>query len=162
MEEIILKGSPISKGIGIGLPVFFSGEGEEISSHLISHKEIEEEILRYRKALDLSRLDLENLQKVTGPSEVAAILGTHLEIMKDPLITVDIEQKIRDTHQNTEWIFYHLIEEYRHRFSTLQDSYFQERIRDVIDISRRILGHLRPLGRVKISDIPHKIGRAHV
>lgn len=157
-EEIILRGSPISKGIGIGLPVFFSGGEEEISPHLISHKEVEGEIDRYRKALDLSRLDLENLQKIStqnGPSEIAAILGTHLEIMKDPLITIDIEKKIRDTQQNTEWIFHHLIEEYKHRFSALQDSYFQERIRDIIDISRRILGHLRPLGRVKVSDIPH-------
>lgn len=157
-EEIIIRGSPISKGIGIGFPIFFFSSDEEISSHLISHKEIDEEIDRYRKALDLSRLDLENLQKASahsGPSEIAAILGTHLEIMKDPLITAGIEQKIRDTQQNTEWIFHHLIEEYKHRFESLQDSYFQERIRDIIDISRRILGHLRPLGRVKISDIPH-------
>lgn len=157
-EEIIIRGSPISKGIGIGFPVFFSCADEEVSFHLISKKEVEEEIDRYRRALDLSRIDLENLQKISvrsGPSESVAILGTHLEIMKDPLITVDIEKKIRDTQQNTEWIFHHLIEEYKQRFSTLQDSYFQERIRDIIDISRRILGHLRPLGRVKIGDIPH-------
>ncbi len=157
-KEIIIRGSPISKGIGIGCPIFFPGGDEEISLHLISHKEIESEIERYRRALDLSRADLENLQRASlqsGPSEIVAILNTHLEIMKDPLITEDIEQKIRDTQQNTEWIFHHLIEEYRQRFSSLQDSFFQERIRDIIDISRRILGHLRPLGRIKISDIPH-------
>lgn len=157
-EEIILRGSPISKGIGIGFPVFFSGVDEEISHGLISNKEIENEIDRYRRALDLSRKDLEYLQKMSlhdGPAEIVAILGTHLEMMKDPLITMGIEKKIRETQQNTELIFHHLIEEYRQRFSTLQDSYFQERIRDVIDISRRILGHLRPLSRVKIADMPH-------
>lgn len=157
-EEIIIRGSSISKGIGIGFPVFFSGVDEEISHNLISNKEIETEINRYRRALDLSRKDLEYLQKMSlleGPAEIVAILGTHLEIMKDPLITIGIEKKIRETQQNTELIFHHLIEEYRQRFSTLQDSYFQERVRDVIDISRRILGHLRPLARVKIADMPH-------
>ena len=157
-EEVIVRGSPISKGIGIGFPVFFSGVEEETSHRLISQKEVENEIDRYRKALDLSRKDLETLQKSSlheGPSEIIAILGTHLEIMQDPLITTGIEKKIRETQQNTELIFHHLIEEYKQRFSTLQDGYFQERIRDIIDISRRILGHLRPFGRVKIGDIPH-------
>lgn len=156
--EIIIRGSPISKGIGIGFPVFFSGFEEEVSHSLIPHHEVENEIDRYRKALELSRKDLETLQKtslVSGPSEIIAILGTHLEMIQDPSITVDIEKKIRETHQNTELIFHSLIEEYRQRFSTLQDSYFQERIRDIIDISRRILGHLKPLNRVKIADMPH-------
>ena len=156
-EEVILQGFPISKGIGIGFPVFFSRAETEISPQFINSKEVEEEICRYRQAVDLSRKDLEHLQKrsgLEGPSEIMAILGTHLEMMKDPLITSDIERKIRETQQNTEWIFHHLIEEYKSRFSTLQDGYFQERIRDVIDISRRILGHLRPLGHLKISDIP--------
>lgn len=157
-EEIIIRGSPISKGVGIGCPVFFSGFDEEISPYFCVHKEIDEEINRYRKALDLSRKDLEDLQRNSqhhDSTEVSAILGTHLEMMKDPLITIDIEKKIRDTHQNTEWVFHHLIEEYKHRFSTLKDNFFQERIRDIVDISSRILGHLRQPGRLKISDVPH-------
>lgn len=155
-DEIIIRGSPISKGIGIGCPVYFSNFEEEVSPYFSVHKEVDEEIDRYRKALDLSRKDLEDLQKNSLHSnEVNAILGSHLEMMKDPLITTDIEKKIRDTHQNTEWVFHHLIEEYKHRFSALKDNFFQERIRDIVDISRRILGHLRSPGRMKISEVPH-------
>ena len=157
-EEVILRGLPISKGIGIGLPVFFSGIDDDVAEVLIPQKEIEGEIFRYRRALDLSRKDLENLQKMSlheGPPEIVAILGTHLEMMQDPLITSGIEQKIRDTQQNTELIFHHLIQEYKLRFSTLQDNYFQERIRDIVDVSRRILGHLRPLGHARMAEIPH-------
>jgi phosphoenolpyruvate-protein phosphotransferase (PTS system enzyme I) len=156
-EEITLRGSPISKGIGIGCPVYFSCFEEEATSpYFCIHKEVDEEIDRYRKALDLSRKDLENLQKNSvHSSEVHAILGTHLEIMKDPMMTTGIEKKIRDTHQNTEWVFHHLIEEYKHRFNSLKDNFFQERIRDIVDISQRILGHLRCPGRMKISEVPH-------
>ena len=157
-EEIILRGLPISKGIGIGFPVFFSLFEEELSESAISTKEIEDEIVRYRLALDLSRKDLERLQLSSlreCPPEIAAILGTHLEIMQDPLITTVIEERIREHQQKTEVIFHRLIQEYQQRFSVLQDSYFQERVRDVVDVSRRILSHLRPLGHLKIADMAH-------
>lgn len=157
-SDIILRGSPISKGIGIGVPLFLSNLGEDIPQHLIPKKEVENEIHRYRRALDLSRKDLEDLQKESlkqGPSEIAAILGSHLEMIKDPFITNGVEKRIRETQQNTELIFHHMIEEYRVRFSHLQDRYFQERIRDIVDISQRILSYLRPFHRVKMAEVPH-------
>ncbi len=157
-EEMILRGIPISKGIGIGFPVFFSSADDQVPEVAIPKKEIEIEIDRYRRALDLSRKDVESLQRLSlneGPPEIVSILGTHLEIMGDPLLTSVIEERIRDMERNTESIFHRLIEEYKERFSTLQDHYFQERVRDIIDVSRRILGHLRPLERVKMGEMAH-------
>ena len=63
-EEVILRGLPISKGIGIGFPVFFSCVDDEVPEVAIPKKEIDKEIARYRRALELSRKDVENLQKV--------------------------------------------------------------------------------------------------
>ncbi len=157
-EEVILRGLPISKGIGIGFPVFFATVDDEIPEISISKKEIDKEIDRYRRALDLSRQDVEKLQKMSlheGPPEIVSILGTHLEMMQDPLITSVIEDRIRENQQNTESIFRVLIEEYKQRFSTLTDNYFQERVRDIVDVSRRILGHLRPLERVRMAEMPN-------
>lgn len=157
-KEIILRGVPISQGIGIGFPVFFSSIDDQIPEVAIPKKEIEQEIARYRRALDLSRKDVETLQKLSlqdGPPEIVSILGTHLEMMQDPLLTSVIEERMRDMQRNIESIFLHIIEEYKQRFSTLQDHYFQERVRDVVDVSRRILGHLRPLEQVKMGDMPH-------
>ena len=127
-DEVILRGLPISKGIGIGSPIFFSSVDDEISDVAISKKEIDEEIKRYRRALFLSRQDVEGLQKMSlheGPPEVVAILGTHLEMLQDPLMTTVMEDKIREMQRNTESIFHHLIEEYKQRFSTLQDHFFK-------------------------------------
>lgn len=156
-EEVVLRGLPISKGIGIGLPVFFTTFEDEISSIPISPEEIDEEISRYRSALEQSRKDVERLQSLSlqeGSPEVIAILGTHLEMMQDPLMTTVMEQKIREMQQKTEAVFHHLIEEYKKRFSILRDGYFQERIRDIVDVSRRILSYLRPLGKLRMTDIP--------
>jgi len=157
-EEVILRGIPISKGVGIGFPVFFASAEEHVPEVAISKKEIDFEIDRYRRALDMSRKDVETLQRLSlndGPSEVVSILGTHLEMMQDPLLTSVIEERIRDMQRNTESIFHHIIEEYKVRFSRLQDHYFQERIRDIVDVSRRILGHLRPVERVKMGEMSH-------
>ena len=157
-EEVILRGLPISKGIGIGSPIFFCTGDDEVPEIPIGKKEIEKEIERYRRALFLSRIDVEGLQKLSlhdGPSEVAAILGTHLEMLRDPLVTTVIEEKIRELNRNTEWIIHHQIEQYKLKFDTLRDHYFQERVRDFVDVTRRILGHLRPADKIKWPDIPH-------
>lgn len=157
-DEIVLRGIPISKGIGIGLPVFFASLEDDVPEVAIPKKEIDGEIDRYRRALELSRKDVEMLQKVSikdGPPEIVSILGTHLEMMRDPLLTSVIEERIRDMQRNTESIFFALIEEYKTRFNTLKDHYFQERVRDIIDVSRRILGHLRPLEQLKMGEVPH-------
>lgn len=157
-EEVVLRGLPISKGIGIGFPLFLAGTDEQISEVPIAKKEVDMEIDRYRRALALSRKDIETLQKLSladGSSEIVSILGTHLEMMEDPLLTSVIEDRIRNMQKNTESIFHHIIEEYKERFSTLQDHYFQERVRDIVDVSRRILGHLRPIERIKIGEMTH-------
>ncbi len=157
-EELILRGIPISKGIGIGFPIFFASAEDQVPEIAIAKKEIDSEIDRYRRALDLSRRDVETLQRLSlneGPPEIVSILGTHLEMMQDPLLTSVIEDRIRDMQRNTESIFNHIIEEYKARFSTLQDHYFQERVRDIVDVSRRILGHLCPFEQIKMGEVPH-------
>lgn len=157
-EEIVLRGIPISKGIGIGLPIFFASLEDDVPEMAIPKKEIDLEIDRYRRALELSRKDVEALQKISlneNLPEIVSILGTHLEMMQDPLLTSVIEERIRSMQRNTESIFFTLIEEYKTRFSTLKDHYFQERVRDIVDVSRRILGHLRPLPQLKMGEVPH-------
>ena len=83
LEEITLRGLPISRGIGIGLPLYFSMD-EEIPEDSIPESNIEEQVLRYRHALHLSRQEVEKLQQLSlneGPPEIVNILGAHLEIL---------------------------------------------------------------------------------
>lgn len=156
-EEVILRGLPISSGVGIGFPVFLARAESTFGEAELPKKEIENEISRYRKALDSSRKDVENLKKISqqdGPPEVALILGTHLEIMQDPLITSEIENRIRK-NQPTKRVLYDLIEECKQRFTTMRDHYFAERVRDIVDVSKRILGHLCPADRLNLAEMPH-------
>ena len=156
-EEIILRGLPISRGIGIGLPLFFSSTDDDIPEISISQSCIEAEVQRYRRALDLSRQDVERLQQLSlndGPPEIVNILGAHLEMLRDPMMTTVIEEKIRSVCKNPESIVLKVIDEYKKRFRNIKDGYFQERIRDIIDVSRRVLGHLRPIQTMKLCAVP--------
>src|SRR6185295_17840441 len=148
-EETILQGVAVSVGIGIGPPLFFSSVEEGVEEVSIGKKEIDSEIDRFRRALDRSRKDVEGLQKISqqeGPSEIHSILDTHLEMMQDPLLTSVIEERIRDKQRNTESVFHHTIEEYKGRLN-------KERVCDnIADVARRVLGHLRPIARLKMGD----------
>ena len=156
-EEIILRGLPISRGIGIGMPQFFFNNDEEIPEISVSKNNIESEIERYHLALRLSRQDVEKLQQMSlneGPPEIVNILGTHLEMLQDPLMTSAVEEKIRLFSKNPESIILGVIDEYKKRFRNIKDGYFQERVRDIIDVSRRVLAHLRPLKTMSLGAIP--------
>ncbi len=156
-QEIILSGLGVSKGIGIGVPVFFTHREDDIPEIAIPRKEIDHEIDRYRGALLKSRKEVEHQRDMSlheGPPEVVSILGTHLEMMRDPMMTTVIEEKIRNQQRNAESVFHHLIKEYKKRFSTLQDLDFRERVGDIIGVSQRILGHLRPVEKPKLTDVP--------
>lgn len=156
-EEIILRGLPISRGIGIGLPLYFTVADDDIPVIDIPENGIETEINRYRQALQLSRQDVEHLQRLSlneGPPEIVSILGTHLEMLYDPLMTTGMEDKIRHLNRNPEAIVLDVINEYKKRFRSIKDGYFQERIRDIIDVSRRVLGYLRPLQVIRLNSVP--------
>jgi phosphoenolpyruvate-protein phosphotransferase (PTS system enzyme I) len=153
-KEVVLRGLPVSSGIGIGPPLFFSSCDEEVSHDEIPPHTIEEEIERYRHALLLSRQDVERLQQLSlseGPPEIVSIMGTHLEMLRDPLMTTVMEGKIRELQRKPESIVLGIIDEYKKRFRNIKDGYFQERVRDIVDVSRRVLSHLRPLPAVRLS-----------
>jgi phosphoenolpyruvate-protein phosphotransferase (PTS system enzyme I) len=156
-EEIHLQGSPVSDGIAIGFPYFISSHEEDLPEFPITAREVEEEIERYRRALFSSREDLERLQHdlaEEGSSEAVSIIGTHIQMLDDPLITTHMEEKVRQMRKNVETVFQSVITDYKKRFSKTTDSFFQQRLADVKDLSKRILGHLRPGQQSYLDDIP--------
>jgi phosphoenolpyruvate-protein phosphotransferase (PTS system enzyme I) len=157
-QELWLQGAPVSEGIAIGVPFFLTAlEEDSVPEFPIAVGEIEGEIARYRQALFSSREDLERLQvdlATEGSSDVAVIIDTHIQMLDDPLITTHMEERIRNMRQNTESVFRSVINEYEKRFSQTCDSFFQQRLIDVMDVSNRILEHLCPKQKISLIEIP--------
>lgn len=146
-KECYLRGYPICSGIAIGKAFLFTVVDEKIPEFSVPKDEIEGEVARYYQALKNSRKDLlmlqHRLQQEGGGSDSVAILHSHLEIMRDPLMTENVEKEIRKKKKNTEFVFKMVVGEYEKKFSKITDKFFQERLKDVHDISRRVIGHLR-------------------
>ena len=157
-EEIRIKGAPVSDGIAIGVPVFLSGQSEEfIPEFPISTGEVEGEIERYRQALSFSREDLRQLQKVLaeeGSNDAVSIVETHIQMLSDPLITTQMEEKIREMLKNTESVFHSVIEGLEELFSRHPDAFFREKLGDMRDLSNRVLKNLSPAEKLNVKDIP--------
>jgi phosphoenolpyruvate-protein phosphotransferase (PTS system enzyme I) len=157
-EEKRFQGAPVSEGVAIGIPYFLNSFQEEaIPEFPISTGEVDGEIARYRRALFSSREDLQRLQKDLvneGSTDAVTIIETHILMLEDPLITTHMEDSIRHMRQNTESVFRSVIHEYEKRFSHNQDHFFQQRLIDVLDVSKRILGHLHPSQSVPLNEIP--------
>ena len=157
MEEIRIQGLPVSEGVAIGVPFFLESLDEEIPAFPITMGEVDEEIDRYRKALFSSREDLVELQThlvKEGSKDAITILDTHIQMLEDPLMTTHMEEKIRQMLQNTESVFDCVIRDYEAKFSKKTDAFFQERMVDVVDLAKRVLGHLRPRKGTSLFEVP--------
>lgn len=148
LNEIILKGAPISGGIAIGTLYFIEGLQEEIVPEFsIPSAEVEKEIGRYRRAITSSREDLHDLQRFLakeGSTEAVSIIDTHIQMLEDPFMTTFMEKKIRQRMKNTETVFRSVMSDYEKEFSKVKDTFFKQRLLDVKDLSQRILRNLHP------------------
>jgi len=158
LEEIILKGAPISGEIAIGTLFFLEGFSDEIVPEFsIPVAEVEKEIGRYRRAVLSSREDLHGLQLFLakeGSTEAVSIIDTHIQMLEDPFMTTFMEKKIRQQMQNTETVFRSVMNDYEKEFSKVQDSFFRQRLLDVKDLSQRILRNLHPRKALQTEEIP--------
>lgn len=160
LEEQLIEGLAISEGIAIG-KIHFLKEKKEIKfpEIKIPIADIENEIDRYRKALRLSRLDLEEIQlglAKDGSIEAVTIIDSHIRMLDDPFMTTLMEERIRKMLVNTEVVFHSAILDYEKQFSKMQDAFFRQRLIDVQDLSQRILSHLYHSTRTDIQKIKEK------
>ncbi|HRD55044.1 MAG TPA: phosphoenolpyruvate--protein phosphotransferase [Parachlamydiaceae bacterium] len=156
-EEFRLKGLPICRGIAIGKPFFFHVAENDIPDFRIEKEHVEKEILRYKLAIQKTRDDISRLKSRLEKDEVIEafqILDAQLQMTEDPLLTDEIELKIRTKLKNAESVFYELIGECGKRFELIQDPTFRERFKDIQDISRRIMSYLMERNLVSLSNIP--------
>lgn len=145
MQETRMQGYSVSEGIAIGHPFFLENIEKPIPNFPITLNEVDQEIQRYHIALRCSSEDLKKLSKYLtckGSKEAATIIDTQIQILGDPCLTTQVEEKIRHMLQNIEAVFHSVITDYEVRFSCIKDSLFQGRWVDIMDLAKRVLRHL--------------------
>ncbi len=157
VKEIRLRGAAICSGIAIGTPFVYTCPQAVVPHFTIAIDEVEGEIARYHSALEESEGQVRVLRgklEAEGAVEGAAILEAHLHIIRDPILVDEVEEQIRSTLQNVEHVFQRAIDNYADKFRALDDPYFRERLNDLNDIGRRVMGRLRACVRVPLEEAP--------
>jgi len=139
---ITLKGIAASPGVAIGKAILYKKGEVIVQLHEITN--FEEELERFRKAVEVSKKQLKEAQDKTakeiGESE-AKIFQAQSLILEDPSlireVTKSIEEKV-----NAETAVQRFIEKYVAIFKTMENAYIKARAADVQDVGDRILNNL--------------------
>lgn len=156
-KEIHLQGVPVSRGIAIGKIFMFMSKETAIPTFQINPNDVEAEISRYHRALSYASKEIETLQEQLKKDNILegyAIMDSHLQILKDPLLTDHIDAEIRSRCVNVESIFQSTITEYLRLFAKNADPFFQERCSDFQDVCKRVLRCLQEDLKVSLSEAP--------
>lgn len=153
-----LKGISASPGIVIGKVFYHLDENITVPEYPITEDEVENEIGRYRQALELAEEEIAQLKEsITGNLEEGRFLDSHILMLKDPEFNSQVVTRIRENKQNAESMLYSTALEYIQRFKELKDSYLRERTVDFYDVSRRVLNHLLYRERISLNDLQEDV-----
>jgi len=136
------QGTGISPGIVIGpvlaLGSWQSGRGERRA--LASAEEAAREEKRFRQAVDLAEAQLLAVRKecAHGPPGSAAIIDSHLLMLRDRMLFERTIVIIREQRCNAEWALERSLEEIHAVFARIEDPYLRDRVQDVEQVGQGV------------------------
>ncbi len=159
MARNVLSGIPVSNGLAIGRAFFLNrGVGTAVARHSVPEAEIEHEIIRLSEAVAAAGEDLDSVRRKVPKDlrEHAAILDSHLMILKDNKLVSSAQKYIREKEINAEWALEKAVHDIRQAFDTIDDEYIRQRIQDVDLVAFRVQNKLMG-GKDSISSISTRV-----
>lgn len=156
MSKIIQKGIIASPGIKIGRAVVYYGDEVKVPKYLISEDQLDAEVQRFEEAIDRTKQEILEIQQKTSNdnlNDIADIFSTHLMALEDPLFIDKARKRIRRELRNAEWVINDISIDLINTLTKIDDEYLRERIIDISDINKRIIGNLQKRKKVSMSDI---------
>lgn len=154
MEEVILNGKMLSSGDGLGVIFCYFSSPLLETEVSVSNNHVSKEIARYRRALRSSREELFGLQKKLkkeGSQEAYKIIDVQMQLLKDPFIE-GVVSTIKKTKINAYAALCKLYHNFAKQIVINRESpAAQETLIDVKDLSERILFHLHPNKKKKVT-----------
>src|SRR3989338_4293256 len=142
-----MQGIAVSPGVIIGkaFVLHVGGEMFSASERKIKDAEVPQEIARFEDALTRTRAEILGIRKKIFNQigrESSDIFNAHLMILEDRTLIEDVIAVIKVKKVNCEFAFWTVLEKYFTAFMQINDEYLRERISDIKDIGRRVLGNL--------------------
>lgn len=160
MKKNINKGTPLSPGIGYGKLLLLEKQHTPVFRLQLETSQIEEEIQRFHKALEKTKMQLAGLKE-----QLSARLGeghsylmdAQIMMLDDQLLVAKTEDIIRKDQVNAEWALNETASQWAKEFNNMKDKYWQERGDDVEDVANRIQANLTQIDVHKIAEVNEEV-----
>jgi phosphocarrier protein FPr len=135
-----LLGIPASAGVAIAPVVHYQPTHVLITEYHVDDPESEWQ--RLQAAIHTARQEIQAVFSQAslqiGDAE-AAIFDAQLLFLEDPVLLEAAKERIFEHHINAEAAWQAVVDEVATSYRTLEDSYLQERVDDVVDVGQRVL-----------------------
>ncbi|MEH2201450.1 phosphoenolpyruvate--protein phosphotransferase [Nostoc sp.] len=135
-----LSGIAASAGVAIAPVVHYQPTHITITEYHVDDPESEWQ--RVQAAIHTAKQEIQAVFSQAslqiGDTE-AAIFDAQLLFLEDPVLLEAAHQRISDHHINAEAAWQAVVDEVATSYRTLEDSYLQERVDDVVDVGQRVL-----------------------
>ncbi len=156
MNEKIYRGIVASPGIVIGRAYLLDRRKVVVAGRRIEEVSVKDEVARFKKAVEVSKAQLEELKKRftkgLGKSHLY-ILETHIMLLEDKMLVDGTVKRIKESHLNAEGALKETINAIGLKFDTIEDEYLRERKHDVEQVGERILRNLVGHKQESLADI---------
>jgi len=142
IQELILEGVAASPGVAHGLAFVILQKELEIPVYVVPEKQIDHEKDRFEKALLEARRQISEIRREIAErlgEEEARIFDAHIMVLEDRALIEETLREMEDTNYNIEYCFREVSNRFIEAFEALQDDYLKERVKDIEDVSRRVL-----------------------
>ncbi|MEW9082839.1 phosphoenolpyruvate--protein phosphotransferase [Caldanaerobacter subterraneus] len=156
----MLKGVAASPGIAIGKAFLYTKEKVTINVEKIEESKVEEEIAKFRKALEVTQEEIKKIkEKVLEKfgKEKAEIFEAHLMLASDPELIEGVENMIKTELVTADNAVNKVIEQNASVMESLNDEYLRERAVDLRDVGNRIIENLLGVKSVNLSDLEEEV-----
>lgn len=160
MAREILNGIVASPGIRIGTAYLYKGIKIVIPKYSISESEVEQQIIRLNLALSKTKQEIKEIQQQVASSlsdEMADIFTSHLMVLEDPQIVKKAIEMVKREKRNIEWILNDISLELIQSLNSIEDDYLRERIQDISDIHKRLIGNLQKVEFESLANLKDEV-----
>jgi phosphoenolpyruvate-protein phosphotransferase (PTS system enzyme I) len=148
LTSFSMHGVGVSSGIAIGHAHLISHALMEVVHFKIPASAIAEEIVRFERAIDIVKKNLEQIRQqlpASAPAELSAFINTHLAMLSDKALSEAPKVIIQNERCNAEWALKQQMDDIVAQFEAIEDPYLRERKHDVVQVVERVIKVL--LGR---------------
>ena len=158
-KNIQIKGIAASAGIAIGPVYKLSGDVIKVEERDILPNEVDREIKRFDRAIDITRQELHEIQNQAREKidkDASEIFDAHQLLLDDQVIIDETKKQIARQLKNADFIYNEIMKKYQKSLENADDEFFMGRVADIKDVKRRLIRNIQGKKPVAFANLVKK------